>query len=93
VVVTKSKIASLVIATIYVIAAPVSGAPIDAIAAVCVALLLPLALIWFPDEIGGFTGYMGRGGNITTESPGCLVAAAGWFFLVGLPALLYLAWR
>lgn len=55
----------------------------------CVVLLLPLTLIWFPDELGSFTGYVGKGGNIDTETPPILVSIAGWFFLVGFPVLMY----
>jgi deoxyribodipyrimidine photolyase-related protein len=53
-------------------------------------LLLPMGLIWFPEEIGGFTGYVGRGGRIDTETPPFLVSAAGWILLVGVPAAIYL---
>ena len=56
----------------------------------CVVLLLPLALIWFPDELGSLTGYVGRGGNINTETPPILISIIGWLFLVGLPVLFYL---
>jgi hypothetical protein len=51
-------------------------------------LLVPLALIWFPDAIGSFTGSVGRGGQIDAESPPALVSFMGWVFLVG-PVLLY----
>jgi len=53
-------------------------------------LLVPLALIWFPDELGSMTGYVGRGGHIGTETPPLLVYFMGWLILVGLPTLLYL---
>lgn len=53
----------------------------------CIVLLLPLSLIWFPEEIGSFTGYVGRGGNINCETPAILVSLAGWFLLVGVPLL------
>ena len=54
--------------------------------------LIPiLALIWFGDAIGSFTGSVGRGGNIDRESPGCLVCAFGWFLLVGLPIVVHVA--
>ena len=52
----------------------------------CAALLLPL--IWFPEELGSFTGYVGRGSNINLETSPILVSIAGWFFLVGLPLLI-----
>ncbi len=54
--------------------------------------VFPLALIWFPDHFGSITGYVGGGipANIDTETPGWLVSAAGWFFLIGMPVVLYL---
>jgi hypothetical protein len=58
----------------------VSGSPM-------LALMLPLALIWFPEQLGSFTGYVGRGGSIDTETPGWLVAGFGWLLLLGLTAL------
>lgn len=53
------------------------------------ALLVPLALIWFPEQVGSFTGYVGRGGNIDTETPPFLVSLMGWLFLIGLPLVAY----
>lgn len=50
--------------------------------------LLGLPLIWFPNQLGEFTGYVGRGGQIDTQTPAWLVAGAGWFLLVGVPVLL-----
>lgn len=64
-----------------------------AVAVAWLMLLFPLALIWFPDVFGTFTGYVGRGGNITEETPGYLISAMGWFFLLGFPALMYLLRR
>ena len=43
-------------------------------------LVLPLACIWFSEEMGSFTGVM-RGQAITSTTPGCLVAFGGWLFL------------
>ena len=51
-------------------------------------LMVPLALIWFPDELGSFTRSVGRGGHIDAESTPALVAFMGWVFLVG-PVLFY----
>ena len=88
--ITIGKILGLVIALAYaVIIAVTEGGVTEGAIKCCVALLLPLALIWFPDELGSFTGYVGRGGNINTETPPILVSIMGWFFLVGLPVLLY----
>ncbi len=87
--ITVSKITSVVIALFYVGIAIfcehgltlrlIPNSPI---------LLIPLALIWFPDEIGSFQGYVGRGGFVNKESPAFLITVLGWFFLVGLPIIL-----
>jgi hypothetical protein len=89
--ITFTKILSLVIAAGYVLAA-IAYAGWGAIQ-LGVALLLPLALIWFPEEIGSFTGYVGRGGMIDQETPPILVSVMGWFFLIGLPLILAYIWR
>ncbi|NUM54905.1 MAG: hypothetical protein HUU46_14760 [Candidatus Hydrogenedentes bacterium] len=48
--------------------------------------VLPLALIWFPDELANFTGSLG-GQPITESSPPGCVYAAGWVILF-LPAIM-----
>jgi hypothetical protein len=50
----------------------------------CAVSIVPLVLIWFPEELGAFKGYVGRGGNINKETPPFLVSLMGWFFLIGL---------
>ena len=88
--ITIGKILGLLIALGYAIAMIVHAGGITLqVFKGCAVLLLPLALIWFPDELGSLTGYVGRGGNINTETPPILVSIAGWFFLVGLPVLMY----
>ena len=87
--ITIGRISGLLIALGYLVAMIVMEGFNLALAKSGLALLLPLALIWFPDELGSFTGYVGRGGNIQTETPPILVAAMGWFLLLGLPALIY----
>jgi hypothetical protein len=52
-------------------------------------LLLPLGCIWFPDEIGGLTGYF-KTGYVNVETPGAIISFIGWLFLVGLPVIIYL---
>lgn len=88
--ITIGKILALLIAIGYAVGTAVHahGVTPDLVGG-CVILLLPLALIWFPEEMGSFTGYVGRGGSIDTETPPILVSIAGWFFLVGLPVLMY----
>jgi hypothetical protein len=61
-------------------------------------LCLPLELIWFPDIIGKRKDYsVGWGwlspSYVDQETPAVLIALAGWFFLVGLPIIIYLIWR
>ncbi|MGB7767815.1 MAG: hypothetical protein WBN22_03060 [Verrucomicrobiia bacterium] len=55
-------------------------------------LVFPLALIWFPEEIGGLTGYF-KSGYVNVQTPAVIISIIGWFFLVGLPVLLYFVSR
>ncbi len=52
-------------------------------------LLLPLALIWFPEEIGSITGYY-KTGYVNVQTPGAIVAFLGWVILLGVPVLAYI---
>jgi hypothetical protein len=86
--VTIGSLLSLLLALFYVIGYIAASGGFDVgVCRRCLYLLIPLALIWFPDELGGFTGYTGRGGNIDTPSPSILISFFGWFFLVGVPVL------
>jgi len=58
----------------------------------CAGLLPPLAFIWFPEAIGNLTGYF-RTGYVNVQTPGVIISILGWFFLVGLPVILYLVFR
>lgn len=58
----------------------------------CLGLLLPLAFIWFPEEIGELTGYY-KTGYVNVQTPAVIISCVGWFLLVGVPALLYLVRR
>src|SRR5438132_1297683 len=85
-----SRAASVLVALGYVIAALIVTEGRDGRVVIFGAiLLLPLALIWFPDVIGSYIGPTSRGGYIDRETPPALVAGAGWFFLVGLPLVAY----
>lgn len=53
---------------------------------VAIFLVLPMACIWFGEEMGGFTGMTGRGA-ITGTTPGWLVAVGGWILLL-LPIII-----
>ena len=56
---------------------------------VMVVFLIPVACIWFPEQIGGATGYMGRPGlRVTRKTPPLCILVLGWFFLVCLTAVI-----
>ncbi len=52
-------------------------------------LLLPLAMIWFPEEIGNLTGFYDSG-YVNTRTPGAIISFLGWLILLGLPAVIWL---
>jgi hypothetical protein len=78
---------SLAVACVYLTAAYLHGTGLD-VAKVAVALLLPMACIWFPEAMGEYTGTM-RLHAITASTPAFLVCAGGWLLLVGLPLAAY----
>jgi hypothetical protein len=54
--------------------------------------LIPLCLIWFPETIGRL-GNVYETGQIRRIIPPVLISFMGWFFLVGLPLLIWLLMR
>lgn len=90
--VTVAKVVGILIAAGYVIA---TGRMVGCPWAIRLAvyLLFPLALIWFPERIGGAKGYMIHYQWIDEKSPPILVTIMGWFLLVGVPLIVYLRWR
>jgi hypothetical protein len=88
--VTIGKFLSLLVATGYIVIAfttlGIHGLEY------CIGLSVPLAFIWFPDEIGELTGYF-RTGYVNVQTPGPIISFLGWLFLVGLPVLLYFITR
>ena len=88
-----SRAVSLVIAVGYVVAAFVTVGVTKWTLALPAVLPLVLALIWFPRQIGSAKGYRLNRQTIDQPTPPILIALAGWFFLVGLPLILYLNWR
>ena len=92
--ITIRKLLSLLIAAAYTMTMIFQAHGMTlGVAKTCLILLIPLALIWFPEEIGSFTGYVGRGGNVDAEIPPIMVTVMGWVFLVGMPALVYYVTR
>lgn len=57
---------------------------------VLVFLLLPLACIWFSEDLGEFTGNWG-GYHIDEKSPGCMIAIIGWVLLLLPPLAILIA--
>ena len=97
---TVTKFLSFVIAAAYAVVLMMSveaGSKSTAEAVVsscegCAVILIPVALIWFPEQIGTATGFIGHG-EITAETPPLLVSIMGWVFLVGLPVARYFLLR
>jgi len=89
--VTIGKVGSLLIAVGYAVFVIVGGG-VEGLKWAA-ALLIPLALIWFPDEIGSATGYIAGHLRVDAETPPVLISIMGWLFLVGFPVLFYLLWR
>jgi hypothetical protein len=83
-----SRALSLLIAAIYLTFALIGGGG-GAVIRAWIFLVWPLAFIWFPEQIGSVTGYIG-GGRVSVETPPFLVALMGWFFLLGMPVLIAL---
>jgi len=83
-----AKIGAALVATGYVVATAIHERAVNpSLLGVCILSLIALAFIWFPDAIGEYTGYAGRGGDIDAETPSVLIACAGWFLLIGFPVL------
>jgi len=83
-----NRIISLLIALVYIVVAYVMKGGEFALTTAGIMVFI-LALIWFSDAIGSYTGFIGRGPLITQQTPGCIVRFLGWFFLL-LPAVVYL---
>ena len=58
----------------------------------CAALLLPLACIWFADDMGEYAGNLFSPG-LAKPTPGVAIRVAGWFLLVVQFVVLLLLWR
>ena len=102
--ITVSKLIAVVIALGYFVTAIVVEKPgVSEGVMLFLVLLVPLALIWFP-EMGSswprkktalytYDDSFGlRTGPWRDSHPG-VVAFMGWFFLLGLPIIFYLIWR
>ena len=74
---------SLGIAIVYLIAALIYGGW-ELLLIAAIVLIMPVAMIWFGDEIGEYVGGFHRIGKpyITKRSPGSLVSLFGWALLL-----------
>ena len=78
----KSKVLSVIIATIYIIWA---GMTIQAQGAyqMFISMIIPLSCIWWSRPIGQYTS---RGiGRITKQTPEGLIVFIGWIYLLLVP--------
>ena len=83
------RLLSLVVAACYLVFGYLAGGGFTPILlGVLGFLALPLACIWFGEEMGSFLGLRSLI-QMTAESPGCLVRFMGWLLLL-FPALLIL---
>jgi hypothetical protein len=88
----RNRILSGLIALIYLILGFFGAGPETGIK-ILACLTLPLACIWFPDEMGSYTGRLPiSGGGINQQSPGCLVRIVGWVLLL-LPIIVWIMYK
>jgi len=89
--VLSSRTLSLVIAMAYLAVACLTARSIAKVFAslliVGTALLLPLACIWFADELGEYVGVF-PGPAINRKSPAWMVKVGGWILLL-LPVIIF----
>jgi hypothetical protein len=92
--ITISKIIALLLAVGYVIAAWLSPDGLPFAGTVALGALLPLGLIWFPEEIESWFRMYRKSGLLSSlqvrPSPAWLVVVMGWVLLVGIPLLVFL---
>ncbi|HEV8066096.1 MAG TPA: hypothetical protein VGP76_00065 [Planctomycetaceae bacterium] len=79
-----SRAASILVAASYLCLAALGKLPNSLVASIAPALIFGLPLIWFPEQIGGLTGFVGRA-TVHSDTPPFLVAFMGWVFLLGFP--------
>ena len=91
--VSIGRVLGLLIACGYVVLMIVSQHGVTAqVLKGCLVLLFPLALIWFPEQIGDATGYfVGHMMYVDKSTPPILITIIGWLFLIGLPVIVFLA--
>jgi hypothetical protein len=85
--ITFSKLAALILAIGYIIAAGTQS--LSFAGTVALGVLIPLSLILFPEAVEEWLRWKRRG-LYMKRSPPWMIVAMGWLFLVGLPLFLLL---
>jgi hypothetical protein len=80
-----NRILSGLVAVLYVVGAYMA-AGVEGAGKAALFVILPLACIWFADEMGSYIGPT-TSGAITSPTPGWLVCIGGWLVLL-LPVLI-----
>ena len=83
-----SRIGSIIAAIILIVITWETDVSLADTASHLLFLLVPLALIWFPEFFGDYV-VPTRGISINNPTSAFLVSAAGWFFLVGIPLVVW----
>ena len=78
-----NRLLSLLVLVGYVVTAVHYGV-VSALIRAALPLLLATACIWFPEELGDFTGVV-HYHVITSRTPGLLVRITGWLVLILVP--------
>jgi len=55
-------------------------------------LIMPMACIWFSEELGGFTGIGPHGIYISSPTPGIFILIIGWVLLF-MPIIVIAYWQ
>lgn len=98
--ITWEKLLALLIAAGYIVAAIVHAPSVAMIVVAAAVALAPVALIWFPEYFGGSSIQRKKTVLYTYDEPTpkqrpwrdshpAMVRMMGWFFLIGLPPLVY----
>jgi len=82
---------SLLIGLGYLAAVAVAAGP-AAVLPYAGPLVFVLALIWYGDEMGSYTGFLPPHRPITQRSPGSVVRLLGWCFLLTPAVIAFFNW-
>jgi hypothetical protein len=87
--VTFGRVLSFMIAIGYVVAMILVYGWVTPCLILCLFPFFPVALIWFPDELGAARGWIGGGMSLDEDTPAIFVSIMGWLLLVGMPFIFY----